>query len=125
MKSIMIDLAQANRVESNFDGEVHLQRLVSAEEGSEVEVLAVFFSPGARNRPHTHEHDQILHVLSGTAVVATETERALLSSGELIRIPAQTWHWHGATPEGPMCHLAIQRPGFIDWEVEERDWATP
>jgi quercetin dioxygenase-like cupin family protein len=125
MKPLKITQSQANRVEANFDGEAHLQRLVSADQGSEIEVLAVFFSPGARNRPHTHEHDQILHILSGTAVVAMETARALLSPGELIRIPAQTWHWHGATSEGPMCHLAIQRPGFINWEVEERDWATP
>jgi quercetin dioxygenase-like cupin family protein len=124
MKPIKIDQTQAPRVQEHFEGEVHLQRLASAEEGSEVEVLAVFFSAGARNRPHTHEHDQILHVLFGTAVVATETERSFLSSGELIRIPAQTWHWHGATPEAPMCHLAIQRPGWINWEVEERDWAT-
>ena len=123
MEPIKIDQTQANRVQEHFEGEVHLQRLASAEEGSEVEVLAVFFGPGARNRPHTHEHDQILHVLFGTAVVATETERAFLSSGELIRIPAQAWHWHGATPEAPMCHLAIQRPGRINWEVEERDWA--
>ena len=119
-----IDQARATRVEEHFEGEVHLQRLVSAEEGSEVEVLAVFFSPGARNRPHTHEHDQILHVLSGTAVVATETGRVLLSAGELIRIPAQTWHWHGATTDAPMCHLAIQRPGWMNFEVGERDWAT-
>ena len=125
MKPIMIDQTQTTRVEENFEGEAYLQRLVSAEAGGEVEVLAVFFSPGARNRPHTHEYEQILQVLSGTAVVATETERALLSPGGLIRIPAQTWHWHGASPEGPMCHLAIQRSGFINWEVEERDWATP
>ncbi len=48
----------AARVEAHFEDEVHLQRLVSADQGSQVEVLVVFFSPGSCNRPHTHEHDQ-------------------------------------------------------------------
>ncbi len=122
MKPVKIDRSQASRVEAGVEGEAYLQRLVGANQHSEVEVLAVFFSAGARTRPHTHEHDQVLQVLSGTAVVGTETERHFLAPGEVIHIPAGAWHWHGATPEAAMCHIATQRPGFMNMDVDERDW---
>jgi quercetin dioxygenase-like cupin family protein len=39
---------------------------------SEIALLVVFFEAGSRNRPHTHEHDQTLLVLSGRTMVATD-----------------------------------------------------
>jgi quercetin dioxygenase-like cupin family protein len=47
---------------------------------SEIAMLVVFFEAGSRNRPHTHEHDQTLLVLSGRTMVATETEKYVLSA---------------------------------------------
>lgn len=91
---------------------------------SDIAILVVFFEAGSRNRPHTHEHDQTLLVLSGRTMVATETEKYILSAGEVITIPANVWHWHGATHDAPTCQVAIMIPGTSNFEADERNWAT-
>src|SRR5258706_5389567 len=80
---------------------------------SEIAMLVVFFEAGSRNRPHTHEHDQTLLVLSGRTMVATETEKYVLSAGEVITVPANIWHWHGAT-------LMLQRARCQSWSPARR-----
>ncbi len=107
-----------------FDGEVKTLQLVGPNESNEVEVLAVYFSAGARTIPHTHEQDQILQIIEGQGIVATETEKLLVAAGDVVTIPAGTWHWHGATRDTAMCHIAIKRPGRSNWEVEEKNWAS-
>jgi quercetin dioxygenase-like cupin family protein len=107
-----------------FEGEVNIQTLVGLHESDEVELLAVFFNAGARTIPHTHEHDQILQIIEGEGIVATETEKNRVSAGDVITVPAGTWHWHGATRSSPMCHISIKRPGASNWKVEEKNWAS-
>jgi quercetin dioxygenase-like cupin family protein len=91
---------------------------------SEIAMLVVFFEAGSRNRPHTHEHDQTLLVLSDRTMVARETEKYVLSAGEVITIPANIWHWHGATRDAPTCQMSIMVPGKSNFEADERNWAT-
>ncbi len=109
---------------SYFDGEVVIQQLVDSPSADQNEVLAVFFSAGGRTKPHIHGCDQILHIVEGQGIVATETEKWNVSAGDIIAVPKGTWHWHGATPDSAMCHIAIQRPGTTNWEVEEKNWAS-
>ncbi len=105
---------------TEFDGQVTLQRLVTPEESSEVELLAVWFSAGARTRPHIHNVDQVLHIMEGQGIVADEKEMLTVNAGEVVTVPgarvrrwyssrwtysriaAHAWHWHGATPESPV-----------------------
>ena len=63
-------------------------------------------------------------MLSGTSMVATETKKYSLSAGEVITIPANVWHWHGAAPDAPTCQISIMIPGASNFEAEERNWAT-
>jgi quercetin dioxygenase-like cupin family protein len=107
-----------------FEGEVNIQTLVGLQDSNEVELLAVFFNAGARTIPHTHEQDQILQIIEGEGIVATETEKNRVSAGDVITVPAGTWHWHGATRNSPMCHISIKRPGASNWKVEEKNWAS-
>ncbi len=107
-----------------FDGEVHIQPLVSPTDSSEVELLAVFFNAGSRTKPHAHAYVQILHIIEGLGIVATETEKLFVSPGNVITIPAGAWHWHGATRNSAMCHISIKRPGADNWTVEEKNWAS-
>lgn len=127
MKRTKIDRSQANQDSSrknNFDGEVHMQRIVGPNDSKEVELLAVFFGTGARTKPHTHQHDQVLQIIEGQGVVATENEKLIVSPGDVITIPAGTWHWHGATRTSAMCHISIKRAGPSNWEVEQKNWAS-
>ena len=105
-------------------GEVLTQPLSDPDTGDEVEVLAVFVPAGARTRPHTHPTDQVLQVVEGEGIVATDGERRLVRAGDFVIMPAGVWHWHGATDRSPMCHLSIKPPGQTDWTAPWRDWET-
>jgi quercetin dioxygenase-like cupin family protein len=125
MKLNRIDRSKATRdATERFDGEVHVQQIVGPEESHDVAILAVFFSAGARTKPHIHAQDQVLYIHDGRGIVATETERHVVQSGEVVTVPAGTWHWHGATPDSAMCHLSTMKPGETNWEVETKNWAS-
>jgi quercetin dioxygenase-like cupin family protein len=69
----------------------------------------VTFEPGARSAWHTHPLGQILIVTDGTGWIQQwggpiEEFR----KGDVIWIPAGVKHWHGATPNTAMTHIAIQ-----------------
>ncbi len=127
MKLTKIDRSQAQPDTARkgyFDGEVKTLQLVGPEDSNEVELLAVYFNAGARTRPHIHEQDQILQIIKGQGIVATETEKLMVSEGDVITIPAGTWHWHGARQNAAMSHVSIKRPGPSNWEVEQKNWAS-
>lgn len=106
-----------------FSGDVVLKRLVWAGDNSDVELLGVWFSAGARTLPHIHDVDQVLHVLEGTCAYGDEKGVTLVKAGELVTIPAGVWHWHGATPDAPMMHISIRKMGSsTNWQVEEKEW---
>jgi len=127
MKLTRIDRSQAqpdtNR-KGYFDGEVKTLQLVGSKDSNEVELLAVYFSAGARTIPHIHEQVQILQIIESQGIMAIETEKLRVSAGAVITIPAGTWHWHGATRNTAMCHISIKRPGPTNWEVEQKNWAS-
>lgn len=122
INKIMQGKGQSNQ--ANFAGEVYRQVVVGANETGDVEILAVFFNAGARTRAHTHPQDQILYIRDGRGVVATETETRVVEPGDVVTIPAGTWHWHGATPASAMCHLSVMKPGTTNWEVEIKNWES-
>jgi len=109
--------------EKEFVGDVTLKRLVWAGDSADVELLGVWFDAGARTRPHTHDVDQVLHVLEGMCAYGDENGVTLVRAGEILTIPKEVWHWHGATPDAPMMHLSIRKMGnSTNWEVEEKNW---
>ena len=106
-----------------FQGTVRMQELYQPDrDGEESELIAVFFENSAHTRPHTHDSTQVLQVVSGRCVVVTETERRIVEAGQFAIVPRGTWHWHGATADGPMCHISIKLPGRTHWDVPARDW---
>ncbi|MGZ8565542.1 MAG: cupin domain-containing protein [Actinomycetota bacterium] len=120
------ELAQPHPHPEWFSGPVRIQGLNDAAESPGLEILAVFFDPGARTMPHTHATDQLLSFLEGEGVVGTRGERRRYRPGGLAVIPANEWHWHGATPTSAMCHLSIRPGGPSVWapDVPMHDWDT-
>ncbi len=108
---------------SSFEGHVRKRMLVGNEQSGELELLAVYFSAGARTRPHIHEKDQVLHFIQGRGIVATETEKQVYTAGDVVTVPGGTWHWHGATRDEAMCHISIRQPGGTNWAVDLKNWA--
>lgn len=100
----------------SFTGTVHLQDLASAKNVS-LTVYKVTFQKGAHTNWHTHSQGQVLYFLEGKGRVEIEGQGVINAVvGDVVEIPANTRHWHGAHPqeEDHMCHLAITY-GEINW----------
>jgi quercetin dioxygenase-like cupin family protein len=89
-----------------------------------VRAIAVFFEPGSRTEPHTHDEDQLLVCLSGEGVVAIEGAAERIVPHDTVWIPKGTWHWNGASTARAMCHLTAMPKGTEStWDgIESRDW---
>src|SRR5437773_12402369 len=57
-------------------GPVTRQTLLTPEASNDFNLGIVNFSPGARNKMHTHSSDQVLFVTAAKGIIATETERS-------------------------------------------------
>jgi 4-carboxymuconolactone decarboxylase len=69
---------------------------------------SVSFEPGARTAWHSHPRGQILIVTAGTGRVQRWGDPIEeIRAGDVVRIPAGQKHWHGASPQASMTHLAI------------------
>lgn len=91
-----------------FTGSVMTDPINSAPDPARVRTLRVSFAPGARTAWHTHPLGQTLYVVSGVGRVQKSGEpiREMLP-GDTIWIAPGEKHWHGASPENAMCHIAI------------------
>jgi len=79
----------------------------------------VNFSAGARNKMHTHSSDQVLFVTAGKGIIAIETREEVIGVGDVVHIPAEEKHWHGATPNSSFSHIALTAKGSTTTQVEE------
>ena len=69
---------------------------------------SVHFAPGARTAWHSHAVGQYLHVVEGTALVQERGGKVnQIKPGATIYTAPGIEHWHGATPDSFMVHLAI------------------
>ena len=94
-----------------FIGAVQTQDVVRDEMAALLRVTEVTFPPGARNKWHIHAADQVLIVTAGRGIIATEAEERFITPGDVVLIPANEKHWHGATDDEAMTHFAILTPG--------------
>ncbi len=85
----------------------------------------VTFEAGARSAWHTHPFGQILIVTEGTGWIQQwggPIEE--IRKGDVIWIPAGVKHWHGATPNTAMTHIAIQEElngKAVEWMEQVTD----
>lgn len=107
MRVVRVTKAGRQRSDSPiFVGEVDHQPVIG-EEARDLSLSEVAFKSGAMNKAHKHSTDQILVVTEGEGFVATDDERAEISTGDVAFIPANTKHWHGARPGKDMTHWSI------------------
>ena len=105
-----------------FTGDVFIDGIVRGEEPSHVRVSAVRFTPSARTAWHSHAVGQTLYITDGRGLVQSRGgEVAEIRAGDIIRTPADEWHWHGAAPDHFMTHLSITEA--VPGETRpEADW---
>ena len=95
--------------EEYFTGTVRVDPLFSAPEPARVVGAHVTFEPGARTAWHTHPLGQTLIVTSGRGRAQRwDGPVEEIHPGDVIWFAPGEKHWHGATPETAMTHIAIQ-----------------
>lgn len=92
-----------------FTGDVWVDLIATPQEGDQRMVVGlVRFAPGARTAWHRHARGQTLHVLSGVALTQSRGGEVLVvRPGETVYCAPGVEHWHGATPDDFMEHLAM------------------
>ena len=92
-----------------FTGSVWQDPIIEADEPARVRVLNVTFEPGARTAWHTHPLGQTLYVVSGVGLIGLRDKTPeLIKSGDTVWVPPDEEHWHGASNNNSMTHIAIQ-----------------
>jgi len=92
----------------NFTGDVRVQPLFGAQETAPYTGAYVTFQPAARSAWHTHPAGQRLVVTEG--VGRTQQEGGPVEeirAGDVVWCPPGVMHWHGASPDTAMTHLAL------------------
>jgi quercetin dioxygenase-like cupin family protein len=92
-----------------FTGSVRVDPLFSVIEPSRIAGARVTFEPGARTAWHTHPLGQTLIVTAGTGLVQQQGGPVEeIREGDVVRIPPNVKHWHGAAASTRMTHIALQ-----------------
>lgn len=92
----------------NFTGNVQVDGLFKGIAPARVGGGTVTFEPGARTAWHTHPLGQTLIVTAGVGYVQQEGgPRQEIRPGDIVWIPPNVRHWHGATARAGMTHIAI------------------
>ena len=83
-------------------------------------IFRVSFEPGARTDWHTHPEGQILYVVTGEGRAQREGgEVVQIGAGDVVYFAPGEKHWHGASPDTFMVHIAItpaiSTEGGTDW----------
>ncbi|MGY4312904.1 (R)-mandelonitrile lyase [Bradyrhizobium sp. JR3.5] len=93
----------------NFTGSVLQDPINMAPAPARLNASRVSFEPGARTAWHTHPLGQTLYVISGIGrVQAKGGPIQEIRPGDVVWIPPNEKHWHGASPDNSMTHIAMQ-----------------
>jgi quercetin dioxygenase-like cupin family protein len=104
---------------TNFTGNAYNFGLVPNDSIYNTLVGNVYFEKSARSNWHVHPSGQILIVLDGEGYHQLEGQpRQTMKKGDVIKCPANTRHWHGATENSSLTQLYIlpkTENGIVTW----------
>lgn len=98
---------------SNFTGNVVMKSAFRQLSPARSYGAYVRFSQGARTYWHMHPLGQTLLVVDGIGLTQARNPDGSLGpvvsvkAGDVVTCPPGIMHWHGASPDSPMTHLAI------------------
>ena len=102
-----------------FTGTVRIDPLIQAPDPALVQVASVTFEPGARTAWHTHPLGQTLLVTAGCGLAQREGGPIEeIRPGDVVWFSPGEKHWHGATANTGMTHIAIAEAldgKSVDW----------
>ena len=102
-----------------FTGKAFIKSLVAADAITNCNIGDVAFEAGSRNNWHIHPSNQILIVKEGICYYQEEGKPLQkIAAGGVINVLPGIKHWHGASPEASMIHIAINintDKGIVNW----------
>jgi len=113
MKVIKVDTAKTKDLTDDplmTGGKVEARFLVGPDVAKELGLGIVSFKAGGRTKFHTHTSEQLLYIIEGKGIVATEKEEVVVTAGTVVYFPAGENHWHGATKNSSFAHITIAPP---------------
>jgi 4-carboxymuconolactone decarboxylase len=91
-----------------FVGDAFLSPLVAKDRNNDFSAGSISFEPKARTNWHTHPRGQVLIVIEGSGYYQEKGKPAQsIKKGDVVNIPENTEHWHGASADNKMIHIAI------------------
>lgn len=92
-----------------FTGTTYLNMLVTKDEMWNSSIGNVTFEKGARTNWHKHSGGQILLVTAGEGRYQEKGKDVqVLKAGDVVKIPKDVIHWHGASPDSYFAHISIE-----------------
>jgi len=110
MKLIHIKNVKKQKVSAPlFTGTVTRQSPMAVIEESDLSLDYVYFPKGIRNKYHSHSNGQILIVTKGSGIIASKSNKFKVKVGDIIWIPADELHWHGAAADSDFTHISVTK----------------
>jgi quercetin dioxygenase-like cupin family protein len=95
-----------------FTGIVYVDTVAAPSEGSRLSASSVHFAPGARTAWHKHPNGQTIWITEGAGLCQRRGGAVeLLGPGDRVFFEPDEEHWHGATAERFMTHIAMLEVG--------------
>jgi len=93
---------------NNFAGTAYLHMMGAKDTTLHASFGNVTFEPKARTNWHSHPGGQVLFITEGKGYYQAKGEPArLLHKGDVVEIPRNVVHWHGAAPDSEFVHIAV------------------
>jgi quercetin dioxygenase-like cupin family protein len=103
--------------QERFTGGVWETRILEAVRQDGLRAQRFSYEPGARSGWHTHDGEQALHVIAGRGVITRwgETRGTEIGPGDWVHVEPGEKHWHGATADATLVHIAVTASGKTHW----------
>ena len=116
----------------NFTGSASVEPLFEANAPARAAGARVTFEPGARTGWHSHPLGQTLIVTAGVGRVQRWGDPVEeIRQGDIVWTPPGQKHWHGASPNTAMTHIAITEQQLdgkrVEWmeKVSDAQYSAP
>ena len=91
-----------------FSGNAFITPLVAKDKNNKFSAGCVTFERKARTNWHTHPKGQVLIVIDGNGFYQEKGKPAQhIKKGDVVNIPENVEHWHGASAGSKFVHIAI------------------
>ena len=105
-----------------FTGNVYVDAIATPIAASRVVSSLVHFAPGARTAWHTHPLGQTIFVTEGIGLCQRDGGPVeIIRPGDRVFFDPGENHWHGASAERLMVHVAIVH---VDEQGKSADWGN-